>query len=215
MPDESRSIPAPSFMETAFACPWCAAYAHQVWRGGAYRDLTTGGFGITPEIDLSYCSHCNEYAVWYSQQLVYPHSSTAPAPNPDLPEEIAADYREAGDVLALSPRSSAALLRLAIQKLCVFLGQPGKNLNDDIGALVKDGLPARVQKPLDVVRVIGNNAVHPGKIDLRDDVRTATSLFELVNLITEYMISAPKRIDAMYQGLPEEARAAIDKRDAS
>jgi acetyl/propionyl-CoA carboxylase alpha subunit len=70
-----------------------------------------------------------------------------------------------------------------------------------------------VQKALDVVRVIGNNAVHPGQIDLRDDRRTAETLFGLVNLICEKMITEPKHVEAVYEKLPESARHAIEKRD--
>jgi hypothetical protein len=38
-----------------------------------------------------------------------------------------------------------------------------------------------VQQSLDIVRVIGNDAVHPGQIDLTDDIETATKLFVLIN----------------------------------
>ena len=79
---------------------------------------------------------------------------------------------------------------------------------------MKRGLDARIQKALDVVRVIGNNAVHPGQVDLRDDKVTATELFKLVNLIVEAMIATPKHIEAMYGALPEGALKAIEKRDA-
>jgi hypothetical protein len=79
---------------------------------------------------------------------------------------------------------------------------------------VKKGLDLRIQKALDIVRVIGNEAVHPGQIELSDDRATAERLFELVNLIAEKMISKQKHIDAMYDSLPEGARKAIDKRDA-
>jgi hypothetical protein len=44
------------------------------------------------------------------------------------------------------------------------------------------------------VRVIGNNAVHPGAIDLRDDKATATTLLQLVNLVVDRRISTQKRI---------------------
>ncbi len=104
------------------------------------------------------------------------------------------------------------MLRLAIQKLCIHLGQPGKNINNDIKALVQGGLDPRVQKALDVVRVIGNNAVHPGEIDV-DDLETAETLFRLVNLIAEKMITEPKHLDDVYNDLPAAVREAIEKRD--
>ena len=104
-------------------------------------------------------------------------------------------------------------MRLAIQKLCKELGRPGKDINKDIKALVENGLNPLVQKALDAVRVIGNNAVHPGQIDLRDDRATAESLFGLINLITEKMISEPKRVNEVYASLPEGALKAIEDRD--
>jgi hypothetical protein len=103
---------------------------------------------------------------------------------------------------------------LAIQKLCKELGESGQNINDDIASLVRKGLNPRVQKALDVVRVIGNNAVHPGQVDLRDDRKTAETLFGLVNLICEKMITEPKHVEAVYETLPEGARKAIEERDA-
>ena len=89
-----------------------------------------------------------------------------------------------------------------------------KTINADIKELVAGGLDPRVQKALDAVRVIGNNAVHPGQIDLRDDRATAESLFGLLNLIAEKMISEPKHVDQIYASLPAGALEAIDKRDA-
>jgi hypothetical protein len=58
----------------------------------------------------------------------------------------------------------------------------------------KNGLDGRIQKALDVVRVIGNKAVHPGQIDLRDDKATASKFFALVNLIVEATITSPKHV---------------------
>ncbi len=147
--------------------------------------------------------------------MVYPLTSNAPLPNPDLPSDIAGDFDEARTIVMLSPKGAAALLRLCIQKLCVELGEPGKNINDDIKALVKNGLPVKVQQALDIVRVVGNNAVHPGQIDLDDDPVIASQLFGLVNLITEIMISQPKHVAQLYQNVvPQSQRDAIDKRDS-
>ena len=105
------------------------------------------------------------------------------------------------------------MLRLAIQKLCIDLGEKGKDLNEGIGNLVKKGLPSLVQKSLDAVRVIGNEAVHPGTLDLKDDRDTATTLFKLVNIIAEQMISNQKHVDEIYSKLPEGKRQAIEERD--
>jgi hypothetical protein len=66
---------------------------------------------------------------------------------------------------------------------------------------------------MDAVRVIGNEAVHPGVLDLRDDAATANTLFRLVNFIVEKMISEPREIEEVYAALPEKKRSAIDTRD--
>src|SRR5262249_53325570 len=165
-------------------------------------------------LSISQCYNCNEISVWIYDRLVWPRAGAAESPNVDMPEDVRLDYEEASTLLDLSPRGSAALLRLGIQKLCKHLGESGKDINDDIAALVKKGLDPKIQQALDVVRVVGNNAVHPGQLDLRDDRETAEKLFGLINLIAERMISQPKHIDAMYAKLPAGALAAIQKRDA-
>jgi len=63
------------------------------------------------------------------------------------------------------------------------------------------------------VRVIGNEAVHPGTIDLRDDRTTANKLFKLVNFIAHKMITEPREIDEIYGSLPEDKKDGIRKRD--
>ena len=164
---------------------------------------------------VSECFNCKDISIWIYDKLIWPQRGEAPPANPDLPDDIRRDYDEASSILDLSPRGSAALIRLAIQKLCKELGKSGKNLNDDIGELVKDGLDQRAQMALDAVRVIGNNAVHPGQIDLRDDRATAETLFKLLNLIAEKTMSEPKHVEEVYATLPEDALKAIEKRDGN
>jgi len=163
---------------------------------------------------LSECYNCRRFAVWVNDKLIFPPQRVGPAPNADLPEDIARDYEEARSILSLSPRGAAALLRLCVQKLCIFLGEKGKNIDDDIASLVAKGLNPLVQRSLDIVRVIGNEAVHPGVIDLNDDRDTANQLFDLVNAIADQMISHPKRVSAMYEKLPKGKREAIERRNA-
>jgi hypothetical protein len=188
------------------------------------RKLAAGFVGLADDAEdfyvynatnlwLSRCYHCQEIAVWRHDRLVWPIAHEAPAANSDIPADVRADYDEAAKIVQLSPRGAAGLLRLAIQKLCLALGQSGKDLNQDIANLVVLGLDGRIQRALDIVRVIGNNAVHPGQIDLRDDTATAMQLFSLVNLIADRMITEPKTIESMYAKLPDGAREQIEARD--
>ena len=91
---------------------------------------------------------------------------------------------------------------------------PGKDLNKDIGRLVEKGLPDKIQQALDSVRVIGNESVHPGLIDLNDTPETANTLFLLINLIVEQLITHPKKVETIYETLPKGKLEGIEKRDA-
>jgi hypothetical protein len=145
--------------------------------------------------------------------MIYPLRSEAPLPNPEMPPDVRSDYEEARLISALSPKGAAALLRLSIQKLCIHLGGKGNNINDDIKELVRHGLNVKIQRSLDIVRVIGNDAVHPGQIDFDDNPDTALQLFALVNVIVDTMIRETNEIDAIYETLPEEKRKQIEERD--
>jgi hypothetical protein len=171
--------------------------------------------GEVPTLYLSKCFSCSGMGVWYSDKLMYPSQSYGIVPNDEMPSDIKTDFLEAGSIVDLSPRGAAALLRLCIQKLMKHLGESGENINKDIAALVQKGMDPRVQQALDVVRVVGNHAVHPGSIDLKDDKATAIKLFELVNIIVENSISVPKRIQEMYASLPPGALEGIEKRDGT
>lgn len=162
---------------------------------------------------ISKCYHCKKIAVWVHGTIVFPPEKQGIQPNQDLPDEIIQDFEEARSIVGLSPRGAAALLRLCIQKLCVFLGEKGKDIDKDIASLVSKGLNPLVQKSLDIVRVIGNEAVHPGVIDLNDNRDTANKLFGLINSIADQMITHPKNVEKLYGQLPEEKRKAIEERN--
>jgi hypothetical protein len=131
-----------------------------------------------------------------------------------MPADVKAIFLEANDILDKSPRGAAALLRLCVQKLMPHLGEKGKNINNDIASLVAKGLDTRIQKALDVVRVAGNYAVHPGQIDWDDDKTVATQLFGLVNLIVETQITQKKHIEDLFEAVvPDTVKAEIEKRD--
>jgi len=172
---------------------------------------------------IAICSHCLDPSFWRSfhfnnglslgGSMIYPATVTAPMPHPEMPADVMADYEEARNIARQSPKAAAALLRLCVQKLCVYLGEPGKNINADIGALVKKGLPEQIQQALDVVRVVGNNAVHPGMVSADDVAAVCGSLFELVNYIVEDRIARPAKVKSLYEGIPQSLRDAIAERD--
>lgn len=66
---------------------------------------------------------------------------------------------------------------------------------------------------LDSVRVIGNNAVHPGQIDIKDNKELALSLLSFINLIVDNRITQPKKILDIYNLLPDSYRNSIERRD--
>lgn len=162
----------------------------------------------------AHCTHCNEYSLWVLGSMVYPKTVVVENPNADLPETIIADYIEASNILSDSPRGAAALLRLAIEKLVDSLEAEGRDLNAKIGDLVSRGLSPKIQKALDFVRVIGNNAVHPGQINLQDNPDTARSLFRLVNLIANEMVTSPKEVEELFGDLPDDYKDRIETRDS-
>jgi len=163
-------------------------------------------------VRAAYCDHCTRTSIWVEDVMLYPDTGRAPQPNPDLPGSVKSVYLEAASISTKSPRGAAALLRLALQLLCAELGEGGKDINKDIGELVRKGLPESVQQALDIVRVTGNNAVHPGQIDF-DDSEVVQQLFVLLNMIAEYRISLPSQITRLYQSLPQVSRDQIQKRD--
>lgn len=201
---------APGWERSAFNCPHCNAYANQLW-----YDLHFWNGARHPEVENSkicFCGHCKRYSIWHEWKMIYPEFSGIEPPNSDLDVDIQHDYLEAASIIQKSPRGAAALLRLAIQKLCIQLGE-GENLNKAIANLVKRGLPVKVQQSLDALRVIGNEAIHPGELDLRDDIEIATSLFRLANFIAEKMITEPKEIEIIYGKIPETKKKQIEERD--
>lgn len=205
---------APKRDQKSFTCPHCGVLARQYHYSNPYDLSSTNQHASGEPIATSLCEHCDQFVLWHQNNMVFPNRGNAPIPNPDMPADVKKDYEEAATISSLSPRGAAALLRLSIQKLCKHLGENGKNINDDITSLIKKGLSSKIQQALDIVRVVGNNAVHPGQLDLRDDIDTANNIFGLVNLITEVMITQPKHVENMYSTLvPEAQKKAIKKRN--
>jgi len=162
---------------------------------------------------ISSCYNCKEITIWVHDRIIYPNSKLMILPNEDIPSTVRSLFEEAREIVEKSPKGAAALLRLGIQHLCKELGESGKNIDKDIASLVSKGLNPTVQQALDVVRVIGNESVHPGEIDLNDNKDMAVQLFGLVNLICDQMITHPNNVKKLYEGLPKNKLEGIKSRD--
>lgn len=208
----------PAIGKKAFTCPHCGAISLMHFHCISYIDknvigLHEGKHGGNSWVQVATCQNCAKHIVWVDDMYAYP-DIVAEEPNSDMPDEVKQLYNEAGLIYNKSPRAACALLRLAIDRLCNELGETDRDINKNIGELVKKGLPASVQQALDVVRVVGNKAVHPGQIAFDvDDVGTATMLMRLLNIIVSRMISEPKEIAGLYDQLPESVKQSITKRD--
>ncbi|WP_346671423.1 DUF4145 domain-containing protein [Helicobacter pullorum] len=225
----------PEFNKEAFNCPFCGVYAkmdfanfsNAAWQINSSIDRIILKFAhyitkneqfdinqIKNRISnygnivpiLSICHKCNKVAIWVDEKMIYPKPRLTPIPNEDLDDALKADYEEASNIVQDSPRGACALLRLVLQKLLIDLGED-KNINKAIRNLMdKKEIDEKLQKALDSVRVIGNSAVHPNELDLRDDVDTALALFGIINYIADKMISSKKKIDEIYNLLPENTK---------
>lgn len=195
-----------------YAQEYIASFLKEIDRGfqNDFYDFVPKGFSVAT------CSSCGDFTLWVNKEIVYPKKTTLPPPNEDLNEDIKALYLEASSILVDSPKGATALLRLALQKLLEQVGKSGKNINNDIKSLVAEGLSPKIQQALDLLRVIGNNAVHPGQINLDDNTEIAQKLFGILNFIAEELISKPKELENLYADLiPSDTQDHIKQRDGT
>lgn len=137
---------SPEFEKTSFNCVFCGVFAKHVWTNMQLNNKEENYAAGVNDPKICVCFQCGGMSVWKERKLVYPNTGTTPLANDDMPNDVREDYEEARTIVNLSPREAVALLRLAIQKLCFHLGGKGKDLNSDIGLLVKNGLPEKLQK---------------------------------------------------------------------
>jgi hypothetical protein len=207
----------------AFHCPLCGVFSHMKW-------YSFGRNTVPRPYTEAQCAHCTESTLWKIEKreddgrgfiipskgyMLYPDTGTAPLPAADMPHDVASDYKEAATIFSKSPRGAAALLRLALQKLCRHLKKSGENINEDIRALATDNVLSHdVIKVADTVRIAGNNAVHPGEMSDEDVDYVASKMFYLLNFIVNKAITEPKELERLYNLIPEGPRKSAEKRDA-
>ena len=216
----------PELNKKAFNCPHCGAFANQRWYSLMFEHYNTKALFnnsklTSPEYRFrdnfgdnfraSRCDHCKKIALWNDRKIIYPRSITVESPNPDMPEVAKKLYMESAQILQDSPRASAALLRLALQEILnkVVKGGEKNSINENIGIL-SEGVDETTQKALDIIRIIGNNAVHPGEIRVEEE--NTEDMYNLLNIIVQKTISNKKQIDDLWNNLPENYKESIKNR---
>ncbi|WP_214891746.1 DUF4145 domain-containing protein [Exiguobacterium sp. s142] len=224
----------PAYKLAAFVCPNCMAYAKQDWYTMDFQTvqnyMTQQSHNIflkgqlpddemdegDSKIAFAECSSCEQISFWLNQEMKYPLISNIEMPKDLMPSKVKALYEEARQVFPVSPRSSAALLRLALEVLLPHLGARKGKLNTMIGQLVEERkVFKRVQEAMDYLRVTGNEAVHPGVLDKedRDDSEVSLGLFKIINYIVAETIESDAMVEELYQILPDPIKKGIENRD--
>ncbi len=199
----------PALGKDSFDCPFCDVRSNQVWfyagLGHKFYDEAISIHSSCDGLSFSVCQNrsCGKQALWCREKLVYPKVLLAPFPHQEMPEEVGVLYEEARNIANDSPRAAAALLRTAMEELLNNDEFEGKNLNEKIKKLL---LPEEMKGLFHTVRLVGNNALHRGTIDLTqelDSTSIVNGLFELLNYITEVVIAGPRRMMGISSGIQD------------
>lgn len=147
-------------------------------------------------------------------EMIYPTFGLAPPPAEDMPESARIDYNEAALIFKISPRSASALLRLATQKIFIELEKKHNIVHDEskkehldtiIKSFTNSGiLDQTLNEAANSLRLTGNNAVHPGKLELDHITEITTVLFEFINIIVYELISKPQKINDTYKKIKQK-----------
>jgi hypothetical protein len=177
-----------------FVCPHpdCGVDAQQNWR----HMQVQADKKVDSDIMRATCQTCGQHSYWVGDLLAWPALRLGPPASSDFTDELLELYNEARAVATHSHRAAAGLLRLLIEKLISTLGAEGRTMFERIGHLADRGdISRRTVDALDVVRVVGNNALHEGQIDPDDgdDQGSVLLLFAVVNSIMVDAVTLPRQ----------------------
>lgn len=133
-----------------------------------------------------------------------------------IPAPIRADYEEASQILDLSPKAAATLLRRCLQGMIrVFWGITKGRLFDEVTDL-KSHIPADQWKAIDGLRQLGNIGAHMEKdvnliIDIEKD--EAQQLLRLVEMLMGQWYINRHNQEALYDEISQAAAAKAAKKN--
>jgi len=225
-------------------CPHCLESFHRdegaappgqtlLWKREILKDCD----GAQWVIRHTLCPACNRVIIWVDRidllgggriiatSQVVPKGTARSSLSPVIPSHFADDYREASNVLADSPKASAALSRRCLQRLLrEKAGVKHGDLYDEIQEVLEaKSLPTYLAEQLHNVREIGKFAAHPIKSKSSGEIvdvepgEAEWSLDTLESLFDFYFVAPEKlkaRRDALSQKL-SDAESRKGKGDSS
>ena len=206
-------MPIPSL----YMCPHCGtktiSEVHPVIEGELEPFDVRGYVGFRPAYDLkpvkledvascykeeficvTKCLGCGHPVLWLKNEIVWP-TPKGVLPVEEMPRDAKEIFKEAQNIINLSPRAACALLRVSFELLVNYAGQ----LSSPDGFKVKSrlvdrieslGVNAHIKTLLHVCRLIGNEYAHPGVINMdgSDNLEMAQILSRLINQLVEIWV---------------------------
>lgn len=99
-------------------------------------------------------------------ELAYPRGTSRGPVASEVPADIANDYKEAAEVLPISPKASAALARRCLQNVLHAHGYRDRDLFREVEKLLNESdprkaIPESLRTVVDGIRHFGNFSAHP------------------------------------------------------
>jgi hypothetical protein len=179
-------------------CPYCRAIANFQMRHHWIEKKPDGESG---DYAVWVCDNCHEPVVGTPDQFgaptsYYPQHVAAP-PLPDVPEEVAADAREAHRCLSVQAfRAAVVMARRAMQSAAYDKGAPEDNLVAQIDWLEEQRVITPLMKEVaHTIRLAGNAGAHPDRDGLRDvGEAEARAVIDFLDDFLKYVYEIPARV---------------------
>jgi hypothetical protein len=180
------------------------------------------------DIAHGFCPNCNELIVlrrfgpyWQNnpndedswelmperEEVIFPHTKLKSV-DPEVPERYKENFLEARDILARSPKASAAISRRLLQDILEnHFKLKAHKLADEIDLFLKlPEIPSYLSQQIDAIRNIGNFAAHPLKDTSTGEVLDvepgeAEWLLGTIDALFDFAFVQPKRMEELRKKL--------------
>lgn len=211
-------------------CPHCAVAINLQTESREYYELE-GEFGeIGAVIEVGFCPECREpivemrygticdydsrtgmmFSTQHSIQL-FPKFNSMRKLNQIIPEQYSNNFKEAEQVLQISPKASATISRYLLQMvLHEELGIKKRNLDDELKALEnKSDIPTTLITMLQVMRKVANFGAHPKKSTNSAEIvdvepHEAEVMLDLLEELFDYVFVKPAKNQEFIEAAKEK-----------